>query len=131
MGSDGSFPLELSCMNDATSIFPVRRTASELNNSPRRSRQPVKLSNQFNSSLTAADIAALMRESRTAAILTDFGAEYANSIAQRSDFRGRRRFRPLKRPISNSANARNIGSALRIGFPLIPHSSAKTPRNSP
>jgi predicted DNA-binding ribbon-helix-helix protein len=129
--SEGSLALEVSCTNAAASIFPVLRTDSELYNSLRRSRQSAKLSNQVSSSLTAAASCSAIRGSRTAVMLTDFGAEYANSIAQRSDLRGRRSFRPLKRLTSNSANARNLASALTIGCALNPHSSAKTPMNSP
>src|SRR5258708_36458238 len=99
--NEGSFARDVSCMNAAASILPVLRAASELYNSPRRSRQQAKPSNHFNSSLIDADISIAIRGSLTAAILTDFGAEYANSIAWRSDFRGRCSFLRLNQLISN------------------------------
>src|SRR5258708_15087786 len=120
MCSEGSFARDVSCTNAAASILLVLRAASELYNSPRRSRQHAKRSSHFSSSLIDADISTAIRGSLTAAILTDFGVEYANSIAWRSDFRGRCSFLPLNELISNFANTRHLGSSLTITSPLRP-----------
>src|ERR1700739_1272821 len=101
MCSEGSFARDVSCTNAAASILPVLRVASELYNSPRRSRQQAKRANHFRSSLIDADISTAIRGSLTAAMLTDFGAEYANSTTWRSDLRGRCSFLPLNERTSN------------------------------
>src|SRR6201993_2496349 len=70
MCSEGSFARDVSCTNAAASILPVLRVASELYNSPRRTRQQAKRSNHFSSSLIDAAISAPIRGSLTEAMLT-------------------------------------------------------------